>query len=136
MSRNSLSTSILFCVDYGTTELLIKDNLILFVNLLQSFLHSQMDSVQEEIGNNGSDICSGRLYPLYIANLQQTNKVENSTVIIIIIIFTRPKPRPNGIVGPRYRYSESYMQKTCDVVGKAILAKKNLQKKCINRDKM
>ena len=89
MSRNSLSTSILVCVDYGTTELLIKDNcypnLILFVNLLQSFLHSQMDSVQEEIGNNGSDICSGRLYPLHIATLQKTNKDENSTVIIIVI---------------------------------------------------
>ena len=84
MSRNSLSTSILVCVDYGTTELLIKDNcypnLILFVNLLQSFLHSQMDSVQEEIGNNGSDICSGRLYPL------QTKKYENFDLIIIVII--------------------------------------------------
>ena len=45
-----------------------------------------MDSVQEEIGNNGSDICSGRLYPLHIATLQQTNKDENSTVIIIVII--------------------------------------------------
>ena len=29
-----------------------------------------------------------------------------------------------------------YMQKTCDVAVKAILAKKNLRKKCINRDKM
>ena len=77
-----------FVFDYGTTELLIKDNLILFVNLLQSFLHSQMDSVQEEIGNNGSDICSGRLYPLHIATSQQTNKDENSTVIIIVIIIT------------------------------------------------
>ena len=90
MSRNSLSTSILFCVDYGTTELLIKDNcypnLILFGNLSLSFLHSQMDSVQEEIRNNGSDLCSGRLYPLHIATLQQTNKDENSTVIIIVII--------------------------------------------------
>ena len=42
MSRNSLSTSILFCVDYGTTELLRKDNcypnFILFVTLLQYFL--------------------------------------------------------------------------------------------------
>ena len=30
----------------------------------------------------------------------------------------------------------AYMQKTCDVAEKAILAKKNLQKKCVNRDKM
>ena len=30
----------------------------------------------------------------------------------------------------------TYMQKTCDVAEKAILAKKNLQKKCVNRDKM
>ena len=28
-----------------------------------------------------------------------------------------------------------YMQKTCDVAEKAILAKKNLRKKCVNRDK-
>ena len=31
---------------------------------------------------------------------------------------------------------DSYMQKTCDVAVKAILAKKNLRKKCVNRDKM
>ena len=30
----------------------------------------------------------------------------------------------------------SYMQKTCDVAEKAILAKKKLRKKCVNRDKM
>ena len=30
----------------------------------------------------------------------------------------------------------TYMQKTCDVAVKAILAKKNLRKKCVNRDKM
>ena len=29
-----------------------------------------------------------------------------------------------------------YMQKTCDVAEKAILAKKNLPKKCVNHDKM
>ena len=29
-----------------------------------------------------------------------------------------------------------YMQKTCDVAEKAILAKINLRKKCVNRDKM
>ena len=32
--------------------------------------------------------------------------------------------------------SQAYMQKTCDVAGKAILAKINLRKKCVNRDKM
>ena len=31
---------------------------------------------------------------------------------------------------------EPYMQKTCDVAEKAILAEKNLRKKCVNRDKM
>ena len=30
----------------------------------------------------------------------------------------------------------AYMQKTCDVAEKAILAKINLRKKCVNRDKM
>ena len=30
----------------------------------------------------------------------------------------------------------AYMQKTCDVAEKAILAKKKLRKKCVNRDKM
>ena len=34
------------------------------------------------------------------------------------------------------RNHDSYMQKTCDVAEKAILAKKNLRKKCVNRDKM
>ena len=31
---------------------------------------------------------------------------------------------------------DAYMQKTCDVAEKAILAKKKLRKKCVNRDKM
>ena len=30
----------------------------------------------------------------------------------------------------------AYMQKMCDVAEKAILAKKKLRKKCVNRDKM
>ena len=29
----------------------------------------------------------------------------------------------------------AYMQKMCDVAEKAMLAKKNLRKKCVNRDK-
>ena len=33
-------------------------------------------------------------------------------------------------------YLRAYMQKTCDVAEKAILAKKKLRKKCVNRDKM
>ena len=36
----------------------------------------------------------------------------------------------------RQQASLAYMQKTCDVAEKAILAKKNLRKKCVNRDKM
>ena len=32
--------------------------------------------------------------------------------------------------------NDPYMQKTCDVAEKAILAKKKLRKKCVNRDKM
>ena len=31
---------------------------------------------------------------------------------------------------------DTYMQKTCDVAEKAILAKKKLRKKCVYRDKM
>ena len=31
---------------------------------------------------------------------------------------------------------DAYMQKTCDDAEKAILAKKKLRKKCLNRDKM
>ena len=33
-------------------------------------------------------------------------------------------------------WTQAYMQKTCDVAEKAILAKKNLRKKCVNCDKM
>ena len=33
-------------------------------------------------------------------------------------------------------YVQAYMQKTCDVAEKTILAKKKLRKKCLNRDKM
>ena len=35
-----------------------------------------------------------------------------------------------------YSNLDAYMQKTCDVAEKAILAKINLRKKCVNRDKM
>ena len=31
--------------------------------------------------------------------------------------------------------ADTYMQKTCDVTEKAILAKKNFRKKCVDRDK-
>ena len=44
------------------------------------------------------------------------------------------------IVIPKCQASSSneyaYMQKTCDVTEKAILAKKKLRKKCVNRNKM
>ena len=36
----------------------------------------------------------------------------------------------------QYMQTKPYMQKTCDVAEKAILAKKKLRKKCVNRDKM
>ena len=37
--------------------------------------------------------------------------------------------------GRSWFHTEAYMQKTCDVAEKAILAKKKLRKKCVNRDK-
>ena len=45
-------------------------------------------------------------------------------------------PRPSWLVEPRCATPPAYMQKTCDVAEKAILAKKKLRKKCVNRDKM
>ena len=47
-----------------------------------------------------------------------------ATITLIFIIITT-----NITIG-------AYMQKTCDVVEKAILGQKNLRKKCVNRDKM
>ena len=49
--------------------------------------------------------------------------------------------RLNSQVMERERYLSvgmlvAYMQKTCDVAGKAILDKKKLRKKCVNCDKM
>ena len=47
--------------------------------------------------------------------------------------------RSAGRLGPPLivlDHFKAYMQKTCDVAEKAILAKKNLRKKCVNRDKM
>ena len=39
--------------------------------------------------------------------------------------------------GPFYELGyDAYTQKTCDVAEKAILAKKKLRKKCVNRDIM
>ena len=54
---------------------------------------------------------------------------------------TRTKPEQSSgsnqiIVGGSNHIIVAYMQKTCDVAEKAILAKKNLRKKCVNRDKM
>ena len=44
--------------------------------------------------------------------------------------------RLGGGYGRSGQYANPYMQKKCDVAGKAILAKKKLRKKCVNRDKM
>ena len=41
-----------------------------------------------------------------------------------------------SVVTPSLAIDIPYMQKTCDVAEKAILAKKKLRKKCVNRDKM
>ena len=40
------------------------------------------------------------------------------------------------LISTRSSWLKSYMQKTCDVAEMAILAKKKLRKKCVNRDKM
>ena len=50
--------------------------------------------------------------------------------------FANALPRALDIVGELLLVVLAYMQKTCDVAEKAILAKKNLRKKCVNRDKM
>ena len=44
--------------------------------------------------------------------------------------------QPGGEVTKCIVTLQSYMQKTCNVAEKAILAKKKLRKKCVNRDKM
>ena len=44
--------------------------------------------------------------------------------------------RDSRQAGQSYILDRAYMQKTCDVAEKAILAKINLRKKCVNRDKM
>ena len=44
-------------------------------------------------------------------------------------------PPPKSLDLDENSKPKPYMQKTCDVAEKAILAKKNLRKKCVNRDK-
>ena len=53
------------------------------------------------------------------------NKDESEAVRIYRVIFFDTDTQTTG----------AYMQKTCDVAEKAILAKKKLRKKCVNRDK-
>ena len=45
-------------------------------------------------------------------------------------------PRPSWLVEPRCATPPHTCKKTYDVAEKAILAKKKLRKKCVNRDKM
>ena len=52
--------------------------------------------------------------------------VAKSLVAVVVLAIS------SGVTLP----PRSYMQKTCDVAEKAVLAKKNLRKKCVNRDKM
>ena len=53
----------------------------------------------------------------------QNNFVVSGAVLILPLSQNHPHDYP-------------YMQKTCDIAEKAILAKENLPKKCVNRDKM
>ena len=57
--------------------------------------------------------------------LLQVYKYDDKQIVIMIIMITTMMTT-----------MIPYMQKTCDVTEKAILAKKNLRKKCVNRDKM
>ena len=53
---------------------------------------------------------------------------HNINMVIIITACSTPE-----LINPCQ--ADTYMQKTCDVAEKAILAKKKLRKNCVNRDK-
>ena len=71
-------------------------------------------------------LCMQRVYILY----EKASIVygEKKTVVWSLAVF------PFALI--TYRNLVPYMQKTCDVAEKTILAKKKLRKKCVNRDKM
>ena len=66
-------------------------------------------------------------------NIVDLNLLDVNMVAVNMIVNNGRRP-PWWIL--TWSTSQSYMQKTCDVAEKAILAKKNLRKKCVNRDKM
>ena len=57
------------------------------------------------------------------------------STIVPIALFDKPS-RIIGKLSFELYVTQTYMQKTCDVAEKAILAKKKLRKKCVNCDKM
>ena len=59
---------------------------------------------------------------------------EEQTTLVRLVLLAMTVFSPN-LVSLSCALSPTYMQKTCDVAEKAILAKKNLRKKCVNRDK-
>ena len=58
--------------------------------------------------------------------MEKIGSTNKQTTIGIMIFITRKEDFTDN----------TYMQKTCDVAEKAIVAKKKLRKKCVNRDKM
>ena len=57
-------------------------------------------------------------------------------LVIMILVIPYAFRLVISIIGLVFNIIKPYMQKTCDVAEKAILAKKKLRKKCVNRDKM
>ena len=78
----------------------------------------------------GENPISLKLVP-YEAKLSRYHRCGANLIDCVVHYF----PANCFLVAPNY-FENSYMQKTCDVAEKAILAKKNLRKKCVNRDKM
>ena len=65
-----------------------------------------------------------------------STKKENKLVPLELLISLLLNIFTNLLFSQIFGWLHAYMQKTCDVAEKAILAKKNLRKKCVNRDKM
>ena len=58
---------------------------------------------------------------------------ENEWIKMAIILPTGQWYAPSAVINDALIHT---CKKTCDVAEKVILAKKNLRKKCVNRDKM